>query len=196
MGKLLLLFILVPLIDAWLLFQLGGMLGFASTIALVVATGMIGAWLFKLEGSRTWAKWQDSLAQGQVPEEGVLGGIMLLLGGALLVTPGVITDAVGLLLLLPPSRRVIAKLLKPRLSEFVKQKARAVVESPNVRVVSFNVSGGMGGVHPGPRASRDEPGRADAPRVDVIGRRIPISAGSGRPGRPRVIDADFEIKPD
>lgn len=190
MGKLLLLFILVPLLDAWLLFQVGDVIGFANTILLVLCTGVLGAWLFRLEGTRTWAKWQASLAQGQVPEEGVLGGVMLLLGGALLVTPGVLTDCVGLLLLLPPSRRLIAAVLRPRLSKLVKEKARAVVESPNVRVVSYGFSGGFGRVQPD-----DEPDSHGGVVGDteIVGRRITRGADR-RP--PQVIDADFEIKPD
>jgi UPF0716 protein FxsA len=180
-GKLLLLFILVPLLDAWLLFKVAGVLGFVETLALVIFTGVLGAWLFKLEGTRTWGKWQQSLAEGRMPEEGVLGGVMLLLGGALLVTPGVITDAVGLLLLLPPTRRLIAKLLRPRLKRLVKDKATRVVESPNVRVVTF----GFGGE----RTVRREPGH-----TEVVGKRIP--AGDDAPRRREVIDADFEVKPD
>jgi UPF0716 protein FxsA len=205
-GKLLLLFIIVPLVDAWLLFQIAGILGFAGTLALVLVTGVVGAWLFRLEGTRTWAKWQASLAEGRVPEEGVLGGVMLLLGGALLVTPGVITDAVGLVLLLPPTRRLIAAALRPRLSQFVKDKAISAIETGSVRVVS---SVQFGGFH---SDLGDEP-----VSTEVIARRIPLESGHDqqqrpdeqrpdeqrpdeqRPDeqrRPEVIDADFEIKPD
>lgn len=180
MGKLLLLFILVPLLDAWLLFKLGGILGFMSTLALVLITGVVGAWLFRLEGTRTWGVWQKSLAAGQVPEEGVLGGVMLLLGGALLVTPGVITDAVGLVLLLPPTRRLIAAALRPRLSQYVKEKATSAIETGSVRVVTFGFQGG--------RPPRD------VGDTEIVGRRIRLEDGHRR--RPEVIDADFEIKPD
>ncbi len=184
MGKLLLLFILVPLLDAWLLFQVGGMIGFANTIALVVFTGVLGAWLFRLQGARTWDRWQASLAEGRVPEEGVLGGAMLLLGGALLVTPGVITDVVGLLLLLPPTRRLIAAALRPRLSRYVRERARSMVESPRVRVVRFDIGGGFVPVEPEAR-------RAD---TEVIGRRLEVRRAPRQ--APQVIDADFEVKSD
>lgn len=185
MGKLLLLFILVPLLDAWLLFQVAGVLGFVETLALVVVTGVLGAWLFKLEGKRTWAKWQGSLAEGRVPEEGVLGGVMLLLGGALLVTPGVITDAVGLLLLFPPSRRLIAAALRPRLKRYAKEKAERMArgEDGSVRVVTYGFSTSFG--------DRPPPERGD---TEVVGRRVRI--GRERPRRPEIIDADFEVKPD
>ncbi len=199
MGRLLLLFILVPLVDAWLLFQLGGILGFASTLALVMLTGIAGAWLFRLEGTRTWSVWQASLSEGRVPEEGVLGGVMLLLGGALLVTPGVITDAVGLLLLLPPTRRLLAAALRPRLQQFVKDKAQTVVGqavrgggvgsqgvSTRVRVVQFGFGGGR----------RPEPRRTG--ETEIVGRRITAGAAGerGQDRRRQVIDADFEIKPE
>src|SRR5512133_3368082 len=99
MGKLFLLFTALPLLDLWVLLRIGGAIGFWNTIALVVATGLAGAWLAKLEGART-------------PDEGVLSGALVLAGGLLLVSPGVITDALGLVLLFPPTRRVVATALR------------------------------------------------------------------------------------
>lgn len=107
-GKLFLLFTLVPLVDLWVLVQIGRAVGFWTAVALVIATGFAGAWLAKAEGFRVLREWQGALAGGRLPEEGVLSGVLVLAGGLLLVTPGVLTDAAGLALLFPPTRRLAA----------------------------------------------------------------------------------------
>ncbi len=149
MLKYLVLFIGVPLLDVYLLFALSGVIGGINTIAMVILTGVLGASLSRLEGARVLQQWQASLAEGRVPEEGVLGGVLWLLGSALLITPGVITDAVGLILLLAPSRRFVARLLRPWLRERVKRVAVDAQEQPRVRVVRI-VDGfeGFDGVDP------------------------------------------------
>ena len=94
--------------NLWLLVQIGRAIGFWTALALVLATGLAGAWLAKAEGLRVVREWQHALAERRVPDEGVLSGVLVLAGGLLLVTPGVITDAMGLLLLFPPTRRIAA----------------------------------------------------------------------------------------
>ncbi len=115
LGRLLLLFTLVPLVEVYLLVTLGGLLGPAATVGLVLVTGAVGAFLARHEGSRVLREWQSSVAQGELPEEGVVSSVLVLVGGVLLVTPGVLTDIVGLSLLIPPSRKAIAKVVKRRL---------------------------------------------------------------------------------
>jgi len=112
MGKLLLLFTAVPVLEFYLLFQIAGRFGFLTTLALVILTGALGAALAKTEGLRLLQDWQVALAQGRMPEDGVINGALLLVGGVLLVTPGVLTDLTGLLLLLPQSRRLVAILMR------------------------------------------------------------------------------------
>jgi UPF0716 protein FxsA len=107
-----LLFTLVPLAELYLLLEIGELMGAGPTIALVLITGMLGAALARREGARVLRSWQESMARMQMPEEGVLSGVLVLVGGVLLVTPGVITDAVGLSLLFPPTRRLFAKVVK------------------------------------------------------------------------------------
>jgi UPF0716 protein FxsA len=107
-GKLFLAFTLVPIVDLWLLLRIGGRLGLVPTVALVVGTGLLGAWLARREGARVLQGWRRAMADGRLPEEGVLSGALVLAGGVLLVTPGVLTDVAGLALLLPPTRRVAA----------------------------------------------------------------------------------------
>jgi UPF0716 protein FxsA len=116
-AKLLALFTIVPLVELYLLLVLGQWMGFWPTVAVVLVTAMLGAFLGKREGLRVWRSWQESLAQGRMPEEGILGGVLVLVGGVLLVTPGVLTDLTGLMLLFPPTRRRIAKIVRKHLEK-------------------------------------------------------------------------------
>ena len=108
LGRQFLLFTLVPLVELWLLVQIGEVVGLPATLAAVVMTGALGASLAKREGLRTLHAWQESLARGQLPEEGLASGLLILVGGIFLVTPGVLTDVIGLSMLLPPLRRAAA----------------------------------------------------------------------------------------
>ena len=115
MGKiLLLLFTVVPLVELWLLLWIGDRVGFWPTVGIVLATGLVGATLAKAEGLRVVQRWQEATSRGQMPEEGVLGGLLVLVGGVFLITPGVLTDVTGLLLLFPPTRRLVAGFVRRR----------------------------------------------------------------------------------
>ena len=109
MRNALIAFITVPLVEMIILIEVGSLIGAIPTVALVVLTATIGLWLLKLEGIATLARVQEKLNQGQIPETELLEGIMLLVGGALLLTPGFITDAMGFTCLLPGLRRPIAR---------------------------------------------------------------------------------------
>ncbi len=119
MARLLLLFTLVPLAEIYLLYLLGSVMGFWPTAAVVLITALLGAALGKREGLKVWRQWREALSRGQLPEEGVLGGVLVLVGGILLITPGVLTDLTGLALLLPPSRRFIAGIVRKRLEKSI-----------------------------------------------------------------------------
>lgn len=105
----LIIFITVPLVEMIILIQVGGIIGAIPTVGLVVLTATLGIWLLKLEGLATLARVQEKLDKGQIPETELLEGIMLLVGGALLLTPGFITDAMGFICLLPGLRRPLAR---------------------------------------------------------------------------------------
>ncbi len=109
MGLLFLLFTLVPFIELYLLIQIGQVVGAWYTILFVIVMGMIGAWLAKNQGRKVLTEWTTATSQGRIPTEGVLGGVLVLVGGLLLITPGVITDFLGLLFLLPFTRRLFAR---------------------------------------------------------------------------------------
>lgn len=157
LGRLFLLFTLVPLAELYLLVTLGGLMGVGPTIALVAVTGMFGAWLARREGRRALASYQAAMQRGQLPEDGIISGLLILAGGVMLITPGILTDIGGLALMVPPLRRGVAKLIKRRL--------QAGIASGNVQVMhlgpagfgSFDPSemrGGFESGHPGPGGVR------------------------------------------
>ncbi len=108
LGKLFLLFTVIPAIDLYLLITIGGHIGGGAALAIVIATGIVGAALAKREGLRVWRQWQNAVTRGDVPREGLTSSLLVLAGGVLLVAPGFITDILGILLLVPPTRRPIA----------------------------------------------------------------------------------------
>lgn len=116
-GRLALLFILLPLVDMYLLLTLGAVMGFWPTVGLVVLTGTLGAALARQQGGKVLAEWREAINRGEIPQEGIVSSLLVLVGGVLLVTPGVITDAIGFALLIPPSRRLVAGVLKSRLEQ-------------------------------------------------------------------------------
>ncbi len=113
---LLLLFIAVPLAEIWLLLQVGGMIGALPTICLVVLTAAVGAMLVRAQGFSTVLELRRSLDAGEVPAVAIIEGIFLLVAGALLLTPGFVTDMIGFAGLVPPLRRaVIVRFIELRL---------------------------------------------------------------------------------
>ncbi|WP_158736601.1 FxsA family protein [Alteribacillus sp. YIM 98480] len=113
MGKwFVLLLIIVPALEIGLLVLSGNMIGVWPTILLIILTGILGAWLAKKEGLNTIRTAQLQMQNGEVPGGLVLDGICILVGGAVLLTPGFITDAVGFFLLIPYTRALIKALLE------------------------------------------------------------------------------------
>ena len=102
-------FITVPFIEIYLLLQLGGIIGVLPTVLLVVFTAVLGAWLLRQQGFATLQRFQASLAQGEVPAYEMIEGPVLLVGGALLLTPGFFTDVIGFACLIPQTRRKFAQ---------------------------------------------------------------------------------------
>jgi UPF0716 protein FxsA len=114
LARLFLLFTVVPLVELYLLLWLASFIGFWPTLAIVLTTAALGAFFAKREGLKVLRGWQRAVAEMRVPEEGLTGGLLVLVGGVLLITPGVITDVTGLLLLVPPVRRRVARWIERR----------------------------------------------------------------------------------
>jgi len=102
-------FLIIPFVEIYLLLQIGGIVGVFPTIALVVLTAIIGAGLLRQQGLATWQRFQDNLAKGTLPAYEMVEGPILLVGGALLLTPGFFTDIIGFACLIPPVRKKIAQ---------------------------------------------------------------------------------------
>lgn len=114
--KRLLLFVGVPLLELYVLSIVEDRIGLVNTLGLVVATGLVGAAVMKRQGAQVWKSAQAKMARGEIPAEEILGGIMVLVGGALMMTPGIITDACGLLMMIPAVRGLIIPLWSRRWS--------------------------------------------------------------------------------
>jgi UPF0716 protein FxsA len=113
---LVLLFIAVPLAELAVIIQVGGAIGVWPTIALLLADSLLGAWLMRQQGRASWRRFNQALQAGRVPTREVLDGALVIFGGALLLTPGFITDIFGLILLIPPSRALVRAVLARRLA--------------------------------------------------------------------------------
>jgi UPF0716 protein FxsA len=120
LARLLLIFIIVPLVEMAVLIRLGQLLGFWPTIGLIVATGTIGALLAKSQGVRVLSAIQADLANGSPPASRLVDGFLILVGGILLLTPGLITDLIGFLFLLPFSRSRLKDGLRRRFENMVR----------------------------------------------------------------------------
>ncbi|WIY26811.1 FxsA family protein [Parasedimentitalea psychrophila] len=113
---LLLAFLLVPIIEIALFIQVGGIIGLWPTLAIVVLTAVLGTWLVKSQGRMALGKLQSSFQQLDDPTEPLAHGAMILVAGALLLTPGFFTDAVGFSLLMPPVRMAVFRFLSARVT--------------------------------------------------------------------------------
>ncbi len=113
--KLFLAFTLIPLVEIYLLIKLGQNFGAITSILLVIFTGILGAYLAKMEGLRTLFRLQETLREGGMPGEELLDALLIAFAGLVLITPGFITDAVGFLLLVPFTRMLVKNWLKERL---------------------------------------------------------------------------------
>ncbi|MDX1438640.1 MAG: FxsA family protein [Rubricoccaceae bacterium] len=126
LGRLFALFLIVPILELVLLIQIGEWIGFWPTIGLIVLTAAVGSWLARREGWNAFRRFQQKLSTGGVPGREITDGLIILVSGALLLTPGIITDAVGFLGLLPPSRTLIRKQIEKRFQRSVRSGRTSV----------------------------------------------------------------------
>jgi UPF0716 protein FxsA len=103
--------VVVPIAELWLLIQVGQQIGVLPTVALLILDSLLGAWLLRREGRRTWQAFRAASEAGRVPAKEVADGALVIFGGALLLTPGFLSDALGLLCILPPTRALVRRSL-------------------------------------------------------------------------------------
>jgi len=112
LGKLILLFILLPTAEIIILLKIGGMVGIANTVLIIVGTGIAGSVLYRTQSRVNLLKINENLQRGIIPDREMVDRLLIMLGAVLLMTPGVITDTSGFLLLLPFTRPLIRKVIK------------------------------------------------------------------------------------
>ena len=161
-GRLFLLFLVVPVIDLALLVAIGGRIGFWPTFGIAVGSALLGSWLARREGVAAWQRVQQKMVAGGVPGPELIDGLLILVAGTLLITPGFLTDLAGLLGLFPPTRAVLRRALRRRFE--------AAIAGGTVRVV-----GGFGGGRPfgaappvGSPFGPPRPGIEDAEVIDDV----------------------------
>ena len=125
MGRLLLLFIVVPVVELVLLIEIGQRIGTLATVALIIGTGIVGASMARQQGLSTLARLRKDLDEGRLPAEAIIDGVLILVAAAVLMTPGVVTDLFGFFCLIPACRRLLMRHLKRRFEGAVRDGARS-----------------------------------------------------------------------
>ena len=151
---LLILFIIVPIAELAVIIQVGQQIGVLWTIAILIADSILGAMLMRSQGRAAWRRFNVTLQSGRPPAREVFDGVLVIFGGALLLTPGFITDIFGLVFLLPPTRAVVRRILVRRYAD---------------RMIASAVRRGPGGFGP-------PPGRAGGRPTDVEGTAVDVDA--------------------
>lgn len=118
---LILFFVAVPFLELYILFKLATVIGAGVTLLIVILTGVVGGTLAKMQGWRTWRKIHDDLAQGIMPSGRLVDGLLILMGGLLLLTPGILTDLMGFALLVPFTRTLIKGSLRRRFERKIRE---------------------------------------------------------------------------
>jgi UPF0716 protein FxsA len=111
MAALIALFIAIPIAELYVILKIGDLIGIVPTLALLVADSLLGSWLMKSQGRAVWTRFQETMQAGRVPHREVFDGVLVIFGGAFLITPGFLTDILGVFLLLPPTRALVRRWL-------------------------------------------------------------------------------------
>ncbi len=125
LGILILLFTVMPLVELYFLLKAASVFGGLNTFLVVLVTGVVGAFLAKSQGRIVYSNLQKKVAKGLTPTDEMLQGLLILVGGVLLVTPGFVTDAIGFLMVFPLSQKLLVMIFKKRLISRVSKAGRA-----------------------------------------------------------------------
>jgi len=129
------LFLLVPFAELYVIYKIGDAIGYWWVFVILAADSLLGAYLLRSQGRAVWRRFNRTLSEGKVPHREVIDGVLVIFGGAFLITPGFISDILGVLLLLPPTRSVFRRLVVRRLGR------RVTVAAPRDRRVDYDVDG-------------------------------------------------------
>lgn len=159
MPLLVLIFFVLPIVELTIVVKVAGSLGIFQTIGMLILVSLVGAFLVKREGLAAYRRAQDEMAAGRVPSRELVDGVMILVGGAFLLTPGFLTDALGLSLLLPPVRAALRSFATKAM------KGRMTVVAPGFRAARTTWDGfherrrdDGGPDFPGPEPTEIDPG--------------------------------------
>ncbi len=108
-------FVVVPLAELYVIYQVGDAIGILPTLAILVADSLLGSWLLKSQGRAVWHRFNETMRAGRMPHREIVDGVLVIFGGAFLITPGFITDVLGFLLLIPLTRALFRRSLQRRL---------------------------------------------------------------------------------
>ncbi len=126
--KIVLLFILVPIVEIVLLFDIGSAIGLNATLLIILLTGFLGAWISRMQGMIVLRQIQTEISQGVMPAAELVGGAIVFAGGILLLTPGIATDLVGFAVMIP--------FVRHRLQDWILRKFREAIERGNLKIIS------------------------------------------------------------
>lgn len=169
-----LIFIAVPLIEIAIFIKVGGAIGVWPTVAIVLATAFIGATLLRIQGFATWRRAEEAMRRGEPPVAEMLDGVFLIVAALLMVTPGLFTDCVGFLLLIPPFRREIGRMAARRIAA----SSRFTVYTSGMGGMGGGRGGGMG---PGGGEGRER-GRPRGPGPVIEGEAEEVGENGNAPG--------------
>jgi UPF0716 protein FxsA len=169
------LFIVVPIAELYVLIQIGQAIGILPTIALLILDSILGAALMRSQGRAAWMRFNAALAEGRVPGREVLDGALVIFGGALLLTPGFLSDILGVILLLPPTRAIVRTVLVRRFGGCIVAGATSGVQARMGRMFTFDA-----GTRPGPASRR----RPSPPLDDAVVEGTPPQVAPPREEQP------------
>ncbi|KAB8187158.1 FxsA family protein [Microbispora catharanthi] len=139
-------FLLVPILEIWILIRVGSAIGGWETVALLIADSILGAWLVRREGRRAWAALRTAIESGRMPDRELTDGALIVAGGALLLAPGFLTDVFGFFMILPFTRPIARRWLSWFLGRRVRSLAARSPYAPLFeRTAGFDEGAGFGG---------------------------------------------------
>lgn len=160
-------FIVVPLVELWVIIKIGGSIGIGPTMVLLIFDSVVGALLLRSQGRSAWVAFNRALTESRIPGREVLDGVLIIFGGALLLTPGFVTDIVGLLLLIPPTRAIVRGFMRRFVVGRFTVGPRAAMWTYG-RVQGRGGGGGRGARGPEPAQGPGPESARDAPQGDPM----------------------------